>query len=89
MLEDEVLGCFHFQMKGLLGYARLKSGDHYEMMLRHGTQKWRSRGTVKSSGLDQKWENSETVIKTLVSHNIHIKVFIFWMFIFFMICFLD
>jgi len=73
-VQDNCLGVLRLQMKGLLGYARLKSGDQYELMVRHGAQKWRSKGLVKSSALDQTWEGSEAMMRPLVSEHFYVKV---------------
>jgi len=73
-LEDKFLGELQLKMKGLLGYARLKSGDIYELSLRHGKFKWKSRGQIMTSSLDQSWENYETKLIPKVFENINIKL---------------
>ncbi|CAK8698467.1 unnamed protein product [Clavelina lepadiformis] len=75
-LEQELtglLGRFHVEMKGLLGFARLRSGDQYEVLIRYGTQKWRLKGTVKSTG-EQAWDNTQRTMQPLLTDLINIKV---------------
>ncbi|XP_078486444.1 rho family-interacting cell polarization regulator 2-like [Ciona intestinalis] len=75
-LEQELtalLGRFHIEMKGLLGFARLRSGDHYEVIIRYGNQKWKMRGSVKSA-FDQTWDSMEKSMQPLLSDLINIKV---------------
>nr|CAB3244519.1 protein FAM65A-like [Phallusia mammillata] len=75
-IEQELtnlLGRFHFKMKGLLGFARLRPGDHYEVVIRYGAQKWKMRGSVKSSG-DQSWDKTEYTMQPLLTDLVEIKV---------------
>nr|XP_026695259.1 rho family-interacting cell polarization regulator 2-like [Ciona intestinalis] len=60
-------------MKGLLGFARLRSGDHYEVIIRYGNQKWKMKGSVKSA-FDQTWDSMEKSMQPLLSDLINIKV---------------
>ena len=58
---------------GLQGYARLKSGDSYEVVIKYGERKWRIRGSVKSSS-KQVWENPNIVLKARIHEILLIKV---------------
>lgn len=58
---------------GLLGFARLRTGDHYEVIIRYGTQKWKMKGSVKSS-FDQTWGNTTKTLQPLLNDLIHIRV---------------
>lgn len=50
---------------GIQGFARLCPGDVFEVTLKHGTQKWKSRGRVCKDNT-QTWDNQRTVIKGLI-----------------------
>lgn len=50
---------------GIQGFARLCPGDVFEVTLKHGTQKWKSRGRVCKDN-SQTWDNQRTVIKGLI-----------------------
>jgi len=56
-----------------LGFAKLRSGDQYEIILRLGSQKWRMRGTIKSFN-DQVWDNNTATMQPLLSDIINVKV---------------
>ncbi|XP_078720211.1 rho family-interacting cell polarization regulator 2-like [Lampetra fluviatilis] len=75
-VENELeayLGEFHVTMKGLVGFARLCPGDHYEVTLRYGRQRWRLRGRVETEDR-QTWDAADTVLLPLLSDLISIKV---------------
>ena len=63
----------HFVILGLLGFAKLRSGDQYEIVLRLGSQKWRMKGAVKSFN-DQTWDNTHSNMQPLLSEIINVKV---------------
>lgn len=50
---------------GIQGFARLCPGDVFEVTLKHGRQKWRSKGRVGRDGA-QTWDNSRAVFKALL-----------------------
>ena len=58
---------------GMAGFARLCPGDVFEVTVRHGTQKWKTKGRVEKGG-NQKWEIPEFVFKAVVGDIINIKV---------------
>lgn len=71
------LGEFFVNMKGLLGFSRLKAGDQYEVTLRYGKgQKWKSQGHIEKMGfeLKQTWSETETTFRPLIAEFIAIKV---------------
>ena len=75
-LEKELesyLGRFHIKMKGLLGFARLKAGDNYEVSIKYGGQRWKLKGQVKSS-FEQIWDSTEFVFKPKIGDIMAIKV---------------
>ena len=58
---------------GMAGFARLCPGDVFEVTVRHGTQKWKTKGRVEKGG-NQKWEIPEFTFKAVVGDIINIKV---------------
>ncbi|KAJ1123864.1 hypothetical protein NDU88_002331 [Pleurodeles waltl] len=67
------LGEFHIKMKGLVGYARLCPGDHYEVLVRLGRQRWRLKGKIETSD-SQMWDEEERVFIPSLHENFEIKV---------------
>ncbi|KAJ4947258.1 hypothetical protein JOQ06_009295 [Pogonophryne albipinna] len=75
-LESELesqMGEFHVKMKGLAGFARLCSGDQYEVLMRYGRQRWRLRGRMEVSN-KQIWDGEENIFLPLVTELLSIKV---------------
>uniref|UniRef100_UPI00358F2364 rho family-interacting cell polarization regulator 2-like n=1 Tax=Myxine glutinosa TaxID=7769 RepID=UPI00358F2364 len=70
---EAYMGQFYITMKGLAGYSRLCSGDHYEVTVQYGRQRWQPRGRIDNDG-QQSWESSETTLQPLVSDLMQIKV---------------
>ncbi|MPC30717.1 Protein FAM65B [Portunus trituberculatus] len=62
---EQLIGTLTLEMKGIQGFARLCPGDVFEVTLKHGTQKWKSRGRVCKDNT-QTWDNQRTVIKGLI-----------------------
>lgn len=58
---------------GLVGFARLAPGDVFEVNLKCGTQKWKSKGRV---GLDrnQVWDADLVIFRCLLEDMLEIKV---------------
>ena len=57
---------------GLIGFARMVPGDVFEVLIRHGHQKWRCRGRI---GLTQQtWDSDAFHFKALVGDVFNIKV---------------
>ena len=59
-------------ISGLVGFARLCPGDVFEVAVRHGTQKWKTKGRMASSA--QNWENDTIVFKSLLGDILSVKV---------------
>lgn len=57
----------------MAGFARLCPGDVFDITMRHGSQKWRSRGRVEKTG-NQRWENPEHTFKAVIGDGLNIKV---------------
>ncbi|XP_040290821.1 RIPOR family member 3 isoform X1 [Bufo bufo] len=67
------LGEFLIKMKGLVGYARLCPGDHYEVLIRLGRQRWRLKGKIETDD-SQVWDEEERIFIPNLCENFEIKV---------------
>ncbi|XP_035206458.1 rho family-interacting cell polarization regulator 2-like isoform X2 [Stegodyphus dumicola] len=67
-----LMGTLQFEMKGIQGFARICSGDVFEVVLKHGDQKWKTRGRVARNG-EQLWENKYVLFKSLFNEPLCIK----------------
>ncbi|KAM9296004.1 RIPOR family member 3 [Gastrophryne carolinensis] len=67
------LGEFLIKMKGLVGYARLCPGDHYEVLIRLGRQRWRIKGKIETDD-SQMWDEEERMFIPNLCENFEIKV---------------
>ena len=57
----------------MVGFARLCPGDAFEVTVRHGPQKWKSKGKVNKD-MSQYWDNDVFIYKALVGDVLSIKV---------------
>lgn len=62
----------HFVL-GIAGFSRLCPGDVFEIIIRHGSQKWKSRGLVNKD-TTQTWENEFVIFRSLLGDILHVKV---------------
>ncbi|ODM97155.1 Protein FAM65B [Orchesella cincta] len=69
---QEFLGGFHLTMKGIQGFARLCPGDTYEITIKHGSQKWKTRAKAGKDG-SQNWDFPEAKITALLGDDLYIK----------------
>nr|XP_033771042.1 RIPOR family member 3 isoform X2 [Geotrypetes seraphini] len=67
------LGEFHIKMKGLVGYARLCSGDQYEVLVRLGRSRWKLKGKIETDD-SQIWDEEERIFIPNLHENFEIKV---------------
>lgn len=58
---------------GMAGFARLCPGDVFEVSIRHGPQKWKSKGRIEKNNT-QRWDVPEFTFKSLVGEILIIKV---------------
>ena len=58
----------------MAGFARLCPGDVFEVTVRHGTQKWKTKGRIEKTG-NQKWDTPEFTFKAVVGDIFTIKVY--------------
>ncbi|XP_036394874.1 rho family-interacting cell polarization regulator 2-like [Megalops cyprinoides] len=70
---ENLLGEFHIKMRGLAGFARLCSGDQYEVFMRYGRQRWKLKGRIEGNSR-QSWDGEEMVFTPLIIDLISIKV---------------
>ena len=57
----------------MAGFARLCPGDVFEVSIRHGPQKWKSKGRIEK-GNSQRWDHPEYTFKALVGEVLSLKV---------------
>ncbi|XP_035710135.1 rho family-interacting cell polarization regulator 1 isoform X4 [Folsomia candida] len=69
---QQFLGAFHLTMKGIQGFARLCPGDVYEIVVKHGVQKWKTRTKVNKDG-GQEWDYPEAKIIPILGQDLFIK----------------
>ena len=58
---------------GMAGFARLCPGDVFEVTIRHGPQKWKTKGRIEKNST-QRWDIPEFTFKSLVGEILVIKV---------------
>ena len=63
--------CFWLR-KGLQGFARLCPGDVFEITLRHGNQKWRTKGKIGRDG-SQTWDSPKFTFKVMIDELLFIR----------------
>ncbi|GFQ73682.1 rho family-interacting cell polarization regulator 2 [Trichonephila clavata] len=69
---ESLMGTLIFEMIGIQGFARICCGDVFEVIIKHGDQKWKTRGRVIKNG-DQIWENKSVTFKSLFDEPLCIK----------------
>ncbi|XP_064634122.1 rho family-interacting cell polarization regulator 1-like isoform X2 [Lineus longissimus] len=69
---ENMLGTFKCKIKGMVGFARLCPGDVFEVTIKHGRQKWRTKGKI-GRNQTQHWDNSINTLKAVVGDILSIK----------------
>ncbi|KAL8580671.1 hypothetical protein ACOMHN_004713 [Nucella lapillus] len=69
---ENMCGTFNCKLKGMAGFARLCPGDVFEVTIRHGPQKWKTKGRIEKNNT-QRWDIPEFTFKSLVGEILVIK----------------
>ncbi|XP_070200744.1 rho family-interacting cell polarization regulator 2-like isoform X2 [Littorina saxatilis] len=69
---ENMCGTFNCKLKGMAGFARLCPGDVFEVTIRHGPQKWKTKGRIEKNNT-QRWDVPEFTFKSLVGEILVIK----------------
>uniref|UniRef100_A0AC34RIF0 FAM65 N-terminal domain-containing protein n=1 Tax=Panagrolaimus sp. JU765 TaxID=591449 RepID=A0AC34RIF0_9BILA len=69
-----MLGRISIELKAIVGFARITTGDTFEVVIKHDGQKWKSRGKTLQDR-SQNWEQTHTLMNIMADSPIFIKVF--------------
>lgn len=69
---ERMMGTLMFQIKGIQGFARLCVNDVFEITIRYGDQKWKTRGRIMKDD-KQIWDNPRAIFKALLGEMLLIK----------------
>lgn len=58
---------------GIMGFARVMPGDSFEVSIRHGNQKWKSKGFV-SKDSEQRWDQEKRALSVQICSSLTVKV---------------
>ncbi|CEF71214.1 Armadillo-like helical domain and Armadillo-type fold domain-containing protein [Strongyloides ratti] len=70
---SNMMGRLQLEIKGIIGFARLTTGDTFEVSFKHGNQKIKSRGKTLPDKT-QIWDTTTIMLECLPTHPIEVKV---------------
>lgn len=56
-----------------MGFARVMPGDSFEVSIRHGNQKWKTKGSVSKDN-EQKWDQDKRTLNIMLNNSLIVKV---------------
>lgn len=70
-----MLGTFVLNLQEISGFSRICPGDEYELMIRYGQQKWKTRGRILKQNKNQQiWTRDQFDLKAKLADLLLIKI---------------
>ena len=70
-----MLGTFVLNLQEISGFSRICPGDEYELVIRYGHQKWKTRGRIlKQNKNEQVWSRQIFQLKAKLADLLLIKI---------------
>ncbi|KAI6220337.1 PL48 domain-containing protein [Aphelenchoides fujianensis] len=70
---DGMVGRLRIEVQTILGFARLAAGDLFEVVVKHGSQKWKTRGKTQPDR-SQRWESTAHMFTCYPDHLVTVKI---------------